>query len=390
VYEKPAAADGSPFGVQLPEPGTGRGKIPFGAGERGTAGVNESAAANRSAVVLPPAFNYIGCFLTFACPYQCSYCINRFGETPVRGYRPLPGAEWISFFQRLETNAPITLQGGEPGSHPDFISIVRETLRFHSVDILTNLTFDLDEFIAEIDPRQINREAPYAPIRVSYHPEQFSLETILGRVLKLQNAGFRVGLYGVEHPDQLEANREAANVCEQHRIDFRLKPFLGWHDGVLHGTFCEPDGLSGQVVGRCECAPSELLIAPDGSIHRCHHYIYNRKKSLGQISDSTLTLSDDFLLCDCFGLCNPCDLKFKNNRFQQFGHVAMKLRNIERIEHCTTQIPQPTPASGHPSDGGELLKSPPSEGCRNGGVGFPVFHITALQPVNAITKAAGC
>jgi tRNA-specific 2-thiouridylase len=35
----------------------------------------------------------------------------------------------------------------------------------------------------------------------------------------------------------------------------------------------------------------------------------------------------------------------------------------------------PADADGHPSDGGELLKSPPSEGCRNGGVGHSVFTV---------------
>ncbi len=39
------------------------------------------------------------------------------------------------------------------------------------------------------------------------------------------------------------------------------------------------------------------------------------------------------------------------------------------------QTPQPTPACGHPSTGGELLKSPPLEGCRNGGVGHSVFTV---------------
>jgi UDP-N-acetyl-D-galactosamine dehydrogenase len=57
---------------------------------------------------------------------------------------------------------------------------------------------------------------------------------------------------------------------------------------------------------------------------------------------------------------------------------------VQGLENFTIQMPQPTPASGHPSEGGELLKSPPSEGCRNGGVGFPASHTTALQPVNAV------
>jgi tRNA-specific 2-thiouridylase len=39
------------------------------------------------------------------------------------------------------------------------------------------------------------------------------------------------------------------------------------------------------------------------------------------------------------------------------------------------QTPQPTPACGHPSGGGDLLNSPPREGCRNGGVGRSVFTV---------------
>ncbi len=36
---------------------------------------------------------------------------------------------------------------------------------------------------------------------------------------------------------------------------------------------------------------------------------------------------------------------------------------------CAARTPQPTPAFGHPSEGGELSESPPLEGCRNGGEG---------------------
>ena len=53
------------------------------------------------------------------------------------------------------------------------------------------------------------------------------------------------------------------------------------------------------------------------------------------------------------------------------------------LENLPIQIPQPTPASGHPSRGGELLKSPPAEGCRDGGVGFLA---TAAQSLNALKK----
>ena len=281
-------------------------------------------------VSLPLSYNYIGAFLTFRCPYRCSYCINRFNGGTVAAYRELPGRDWIRFFERLDTrDVPITLQGGEPGIHPDFLDIIHETLPHHPVDILTNLAFDLKAFTQRIDPQQLNREAPYAPIRVSYHPSQFSLKEIVGKILYLMDAGFRVGLYGVQHPDQLESVEEARKYCLGLGIDFRTKPYLGWHNGIFHGAYSHPDACLGKEHRHCECATSELLVAPDGSIHRCHRFLYNRLTSLAHIRDVQLRLSDDYTPCDAYGQCNPCDIKVKNNRFQQFGHIATRIRNIQ-------------------------------------------------------------
>ena len=72
------------------------------------------------------------------------------------------------------------------------------------------------------------------------------------------------------------------------------------------------------------------------------------------------------------------------------------------LEHVTIETPQPTSAYGHPSEGGELLKSPPREECRNGGVGLSTYRETTSQSLNALavqekegtmekaTFAAGC
>lgn len=285
-------------------------------------------------IALPESFNYIGIFLTYRCPYRCSYCINTFHSA--RAQRDMKRTEcnadqWVTFFRQLDTHGvPITLQGGEPGVHPEFTDIVERTLAFHQVDILTNLAFDLDAFIARIDPEKMNREAPYAPIRVSYHPEQFSLETIVARVKKMQSAGFRVGLYGVMHPAQEQLVLDAQKQCLDEGIDFRVKPFLGMYQGKLYGEYAFPDGCSG-VQKTCECAPTELLVGPDGLIYRCHYFCYTKAENRGHISDQDLTLSDAYRFCDQFGHCNPCDLKIKNNRFQQFGHIAAHIRNIRDI-----------------------------------------------------------
>jgi hypothetical protein len=288
-------------------------------------------------VKLPESFNYIGAFLTFRCPYACSYCINRMrpGQLAVE---ERSAAEWLQFFERLDAREiPVTFQGGEPGLHRDFLTIVRETLRFHPVDILTNLAFDLGQFVDRIDPNAINRPAPYAPIRVSFHPEQFSLEHILDRVLFVQRAGFRVGLYGVTHPANAVAIDAARARCKDLGVDFRTKPFLGWDKGALHGEYAYSDACGMDVPRSCECAASEALIAPNGRVFRCHHHLYGQVDPLGVISDPDLAIDDGFHPCAYYGHCNPCDVKLKNNRFQQFGHVSVRIRfpwlerKIERL-----------------------------------------------------------
>jgi MoaA/NifB/PqqE/SkfB family radical SAM enzyme len=282
-------------------------------------------------ITLPDTFNYIGAFLTFACPYACNYCINRYKLERPEASGTISALDWLLFFERFDTkNIPVTLQGGEPGCHPDFIMLVDALLDMHQVDILSNLTFDLKKFASRINPSRINREAPYAPIRASYHPSQFPLSVIVEKLLFLMKEGFRVGLYAVTHPDNDVAIAHAQTVCDDLGIDFRTKPFLGWHNGVLHGTYAYPDACTGSQSLSCECASSELLIAPDGWIYPCHHHLYNQVAPTGHIAHSSVKISDHYHPCDAYGRCNPCDIKVKNNRFQRFGHTSMKIRLLEQ------------------------------------------------------------
>jgi hypothetical protein len=292
-----------------------------------TPSAGPTTGTHPTSVNLPSSFNYVGAFLTFRCPYHCSYCINRFGGGARLSGPERPGEEWIRFFSRLDAHGlPVTLQGGEPGMHPDFIQIVNETLNRHPVDILSTLEFDLRAFIEAVDPKRLNREAPYAPIRVSYHPEQFSLVHILDRVLMLQRAGFRIGLYAVEHPRNHAQIEHARIVCAGLGVDFRTKPFLGWHEGRLQGSLAYPDACSLPFPRKCMCAPSELLVGPDGFMYHCHHHLYHKVNPSGHISNPPVAMSDDFAPCSWFGNCNPCDVKVKNNRFQSFGHVSVRIR----------------------------------------------------------------
>jgi len=274
--------------------------------------------------------NYIAVFLTMACTYRCSYCINEFASRR-RSYSLMSAEEWVRGLSRLtnlereQGEVPVTLSGGEPSLHPGFYEIINRLPERIRIDILTNLSFDVEEMIAKVDPARLRREAPYASIRVSYHPEQVSLRVLLDKTHRLLEAGFHVGIWGVLHPDQFETILRARELARREGIDFRTKEFLGYHKGILHGHFKYPEACTGGEGKEVLCRTSELLIAPDGSIHRCHHHLYERYPAIGHLLDPDFRMTDEYRYCSRFGFCNPCDVKVKTNRLQQFGYTAVSI-----------------------------------------------------------------
>lgn len=272
-------------------------------------------------------YNYIAVFLTLSCNVQCSYCINRFdGFNYKKGH--LTGEQWINGLNRIVSRAdlPLTLQGGEPSLHPDFYYILNNIKNDLNVDILTNLQFDLDEFMKEVDPDRIKRESPYASIRVSYHPENMDIDFLVDKTLRLQNAGYSIGVWGVLHPAYENEINRARECCRSQGIDFRTKEFLGEYRGRIYGTFKYPDACERKEIKKVICRTTEFIIGPDGGVYRCHSDLYAGRETTGSIIDPDFEIDGRFLPCNSFGHCNPCDVKIKTNRFQVFGHTSVEIR----------------------------------------------------------------
>lgn len=277
-------------------------------------------------IILPEHYNYIGVFLTLSCNISCSYCINHLVGLK-KSRKLLSADEWELGLSRLKmvNKIPLTLQGGEPSIHKDFYHIINQIPDTFEIDLLTNIQFSPQEFSQKIATEKINRDAPYAPIRVSYHPETMKLDDTLNKVLELTNLGFKVGVFGVRHPSQIKEVEAAQKVFQDHGLDFRFKDFLGLHEGELHGQYRYPEAVFSKVHRSCLCKTSELLIDPFGKVFRCHHDLYNNKNHVGDIMDPDYQINDIFRPCDYFGSCNPCDIKIKNNRFQEFGHTSVEI-----------------------------------------------------------------
>ena len=279
-----------------------------------------------STVAVPEDVSYIAVFLTFRCNFGCSYCINH--HRTLKKRKEMTVDQWIKGLNRLIVNkdrmVPITLQGGEPTVYKGFYDLVDALNPDFYLDLLTNLSFDEEAFMRRIAPQRLRRDVPYASIRASYHHEMSNPEELFSKAARMQDKGYSVGIFAVEHPENnFSPIREQAAAMG---LDFRTKEFLGTYKNKLYGHYKYPDAVAGRVTKTVQCRTTELLIAPDGYIHRCHSDLYSGINPVAHLLDDPLDIAFPFRECRRYGLCNPCDIKVKNNRFQQFGHCSVTIK----------------------------------------------------------------
>ncbi|MBT7610577.1 MAG: radical SAM protein [Bacteriovoracaceae bacterium] len=278
---------------------------------------------------LPEHYNYIAIFLTLNCNLTCSYCINHtVGLNSKR--RHLNADEWITAINRINSfnDLPISLQGGEPSMHSGFLKILNGINAEKKIDLLTNLQFDLNKFTNTISNKKFSRDLPYPSIRVSYHPETMELNNIVDKVKFLHDKGYSVGIFIVDHPESSSQISKAQELCQKHNLFFKTKDFLGEHKNKKYGQYHYQDSVFSSVLKDCLCKTSELLISPEGDVFRCHHDLYNKILPQGSILNENFKIDDLFKPCQFYGKCNPCDVKLKNNRFQEFGHCSVEIKDV--------------------------------------------------------------
>ena len=273
-------------------------------------------------IKIPESYNYVSAFLTFACTFRCEYCINKYNG--LHNYKHMSTNDWITGLNRIDTrkDLPVTLTGGEPTLYQGFFDMIEWIDKDINIDLLTNGDFDIYRFMKHIPPGRMKRKAKYASIRFSFHPGYTDGATLIWDVYKMKKKGYSVGIWAVDtgEPEISTIKKAAENLG----IDFRLKEYLD----DKHGTYKYPEGLDGKRK-KCLCCPSEMLVAPDGRLFRCHYDLYHGVNSYAHILDEEVVLPTDFLPCDNMGLCSPCDLKQKFNRHQKLGHCAVTIKEIQ-------------------------------------------------------------
>jgi molybdenum cofactor biosynthesis enzyme MoaA len=289
-------------------------------------------------IYIPEDYNYLAMFISLNCNLACHYCINLNDKNSSRSKMSggmMSGADWVNAINRLEIgrdDLPVTFQGGEPTLHKDFFEIVNGVKDDIKLDLLTNMVFDVDAFIANIPPAKFTRDAKYAAIRVSYHPGYNDIDDLIAKTQKMAKAGFYVGIYSVMVPDNVKHIEDVQARCKALDIDFRVKEYLGFDGKEWHGQYKYMDAIAQEERKSCVCRTSELIVGPDGGVYRCHSDLYERREPIGHMLDNSFDIDDLFRPCHYYGFCNPCDIKVKTNRFQIFGHTSVEIKDVKPLD----------------------------------------------------------
>ncbi|MBP9822369.1 MAG: radical SAM protein [Candidatus Pacebacteria bacterium] len=288
-------------------------------------------------IVLPDNSTYIAAFLTFNCQLRCPYCINFHGDDLIKNRR-LSGKDWIKGLNRLVTrpNLPITLQGGEPTVHKNFYEIVDGVKTESRLELLTNLEIDITKFRSLVPAHRFMRGDGYPAIRVSYHHGQSDFENLVDKVLHLSRRGYSIAIWEVGHPDFIVDVAKRKHLAKQLGVDYRIKEFLGPWKGKNYGTMGYPDAVNSGRLRSCECRTSELLIAPDGNIFRCHSDLYSGRGPIGNILDPEPPELGQWRHCSVFGKCNSCDIRVQAKPYKAVGHTSVEIKNISTPQGITT------------------------------------------------------
>jgi MoaA/NifB/PqqE/SkfB family radical SAM enzyme len=204
----------------------------------------------------------------------------------------------------------------------------------HTVDLTTNLSFDVDYFLKMIDPENIK-------ISASFHPQFVSFDEFLKKIVILKDRAYHLSVCFVTYPPFLEKMDEFKKAIEGRGIMFNISPF----DGVFNGkkypqayTDAERDILRRitdeaflsdstnqkryewkvekirNMKGRlCRMGQMYAKILPNGEVTRC---CVPTSGKLGNILDENFRLLDAPKPCQVESVC-PC---FKAMLVGEEGH----------------------------------------------------------------------
>ncbi len=307
----------------------------------------------------PPYRVYWNWDIGYECNYQCSYCVlrkreERYPYVEIDRWKKI----WDSIFEKYWC-CHIRFSGGEPFVYPHFIELIGMLSEKHTVDVTTNLSFDLDPFLKKISPGGVTLSA-------SFHSEFVGIDEFLDKIVFLTEKGFPTSIAFVAYPPHLkdlERYKKAAGerkIFSQTGILFKVIPFIGEFEGKKYPESYSPqqkklleeaatnteiesqkelnvqwldqgDSEKSRLDKYCRMGQMYAKILPNGDVTRCCHADYGK---MGSIFDEDFRLLDEPAPCriqSC--LCwKPMIVGYKEDKYPIFWempeHKIYKLNKL--------------------------------------------------------------
>lgn len=182
----------------------------------------------------------------YQCNYRCSYCYAPkpekvdFNDNEKNRANYLSLKDWIRVWENIYNKygtSRIRLDGGEPSVYPSFIELVAVISKLHILQINTNLSFDVDDFVKKISPERVCIDG-------SFHPEFVSLEVFLHKILTLRKHKFKIVASCVAYPPFLDKINEYKLPFVNLNIPFIIHPFSGEFKGKSYPKAYELEEVS--------------------------------------------------------------------------------------------------------------------------------------------------
>jgi len=242
--------------------------------------------------------------LCYSCNYRCPYC-GVWEKKSVEDLMLSP-QEWKDIWHKLYEkygSLHIYLSGGEPSTYPHFFELVKCLSGEHTLEICTNLSWDVERLIPEISV-DILRVAP------TFHSTFAKFEDFFKKAVEIKEYLPNCQVYYVAYPGQIKEMPERSKLLKEEGINLIPLPLRG--DGFLLNSEEEKRIVEEISPYKGEKIKYQLQkLSPRGKLCRAgQHYAVIRANGIvdrcSQYSNGILKnfLDEDFTL---FADPQPCE-----------------------------------------------------------------------------------
>jgi len=221
----------------------------------------------------------------WVCNYDCPYCWFHGQWESLRSKNRYPEkdriiAAWERVYAR-NGRVKVSITGGEPFLFPHFTDIIQAISRMHSVEIITNLSVDVTDFLDRVNRKNV-------VINPSFHALSADADTFIRKILALREAEMVQCITFLAYPPligRLPALQEKFSASD---LSLTIQSFFGTMGDLRYPegyTQEEKAAIFPQLGTRggqpfqteafspknklCNAGKNYGVIQPDGTVRRC-------------------------------------------------------------------------------------------------------------------------